>query len=184
VNLQQAVSRIIAALDKVGLEYMLVGSFSSMYYSFPRSTTDADFVIGTPDWDAQELAALLGDEFKLDPQLSFETFGGLIKNEIQIKGTPFRVKLIRLTNQPFDLSRFERRRRIVLAGIEVWIPSPEDVILQKLIWCRAKDQEDILGVIVVNQETLDRGYLEKWAGWLGLTELLANAWALANESNG
>ncbi len=60
MNLRDAVSRIIAALDEAGLEYMLVGSFSSMYYSFPRSTTDADFVIGTSDWDPQTWAKRLG----------------------------------------------------------------------------------------------------------------------------
>ncbi len=37
-------------------------------------------------------------------------------------------------------------------------------------------------LMMVNQETLDFGYLEKWAERLGLAELLANAWALANES--
>ena len=56
MKLQEAVTRIIVALIDAGLEFMLVGSFSSMYYSFPRSTTDADFVIGSSDWDAQALA--------------------------------------------------------------------------------------------------------------------------------
>lgn len=67
MNLQQSVSRIIAALNEAGLDYMLVGSFSSMYYSFPRSTTDADFVIGTADFDIQSLSNSLGSEFKFDP---------------------------------------------------------------------------------------------------------------------
>ncbi|TWU58521.1 hypothetical protein Poly51_13000 [Rubripirellula tenax] len=133
---------------------MLVGSFSSMYYSFPRSTTDADFVIGTSDWDVQALAKSLGNEFKFDPQFSFETFGGSMKNEIQIEGTPFRIELFGLTDQPFDRARFDRRRKVALGGDEVWIPTPEDVILQKLTWSRPKDQEDILGVIAVNHETL------------------------------
>ena len=161
---------------------MLVGSFSSMYYSFPRSTTDADFVIGTPDWDPQSIAKSLSNEFEFDPQLSFETFGGSVKNEIQIIGTPFRIELFRLTDQPFDQSRFSRRRKVALGGDEVWIPTPEDVILQKLTWSRPKDQEDVLGVIAVNHETLDREYLDQWAKQLGLSEELAAAWKLATES--
>jgi len=181
VKLQEAVTRIIAALNDAGLEFMLVGSFSSMYYSFPRSTTDADFVIGTSDWDAQALAKSLGNEFKFDPQLSFETFGGSVKNEIQIEGTPFRIELFRLTDQPFDRARFDRRRKVSLGGDEVWIPTPEDVILQKLTWSRPKDQEDILGVIAVNHETLDREYLDQWAEELGLTEELEAAWKSATE---
>lgn len=82
-----------------------------MYYSFPRSTTDADFVIGTADFDIQSLSNSLGSEFKFDPQLSFETIGGSIKNEIQIVGSPFRIELFRLTDQAFDQVRFERRQK-------------------------------------------------------------------------
>ncbi|KAA1260708.1 hypothetical protein LF1_32490 [Rubripirellula obstinata] len=182
MNLQQAVSRLIAALNEAGLDYMLVGSFSSMYYSFPRSTTDADFVIGTADLDVFSLAKSLGGEFKFDPQLSFESFGGSIKNEIHIEGTPFRIELFRLTDQPFDRARFDRRRKVTLAGDEVWLPTAEDVILQKLIWSRRKDNDDVLGIIVANHKTLDRKHLDEWAETLGVTDELEKLWALALES--
>ena len=169
-------------MDEAGLDYMLVGSFSSMYYSFPRSTTDADFVIGTPGWDVRLLADRLGKEFKFDPQLSFEMIGGSIKNEIEIEGTPFRIELFRLTDQAFDQSRFARRRKVSLGGMQAWIPTPEDVILQKLIWYRPKDQEDVLGVIAVNHVQLDQDYLRQWAAQLHLTVAFENAWNTAIES--
>ena len=41
---------------------------------------------------------------------------------------------------------------------------------------------DILGVIAVNHETLDREYLDHWAEKLSLTEALAAAWKLATEA--
>ena len=119
--------------------------------------------------------------FKFDPQLSFQTFSGSVKNEIGIEGTPFRIELFRLTDQPFDRARFDRRRKVALGGDEVWIPTPEDVILQKLTWSRPKDQEDILGVVAVNHKTLDREYLDQWAEQLGLTDELAAAWELATK---
>ncbi|WP_230276188.1 hypothetical protein [Rhodopirellula halodulae] len=53
--------------------------------------------------------------------------------------------------------------------------------LEKLTWSRPKDLEDILGVIAVNHETLDREYLDQWTEELGLTEELAAAWNLATE---
>jgi hypothetical protein len=182
VKLQEAVSQMIAAMDEAGIDYMLVGSFSSMYYSFPRSTTDADFVIGTPGWDVRSLVHRLGKEYKFDPQLSFETIGGSMKNEIEIEGTPFRIELFRLTDQAFDQSRFARRRKVSLEVMNAWIPTPEDVILQKLIWSRPKDLEDVLGVIAVNHAQLDQDYLREWADQLGLKDSLANSWALAIQS--
>lgn len=182
MKLQDAVAQLIAAMDELGFEYMLVGSFSSMYYSFPRSTTDADFVIGTPGWNARALVDRLGKEFKFEPQLSFEMVGGSIKNEIEIEGTPFRIELFGLTDQAFDQSRFARRRKISLGGMKAWIPTPEDVIIQKLIWHRPKDREDVLGVIAVNHDQLDQDYLRRWTNQLGLTEVFNNAWAVAIES--
>tara|TARA_R110002072_G_scaffold303100_1_gene493588 strand:- start:2509 stop:2778 length:270 start_codon:yes stop_codon:yes gene_type:complete len=87
-----------------------------------------------------------------------------------------------LTDQPFDQVRFERRQKVTIAGDEVWIPTPEDVILQKLIWSRPQDKNDVLGVIAVNYQELDQRYLQEWAKKLGLVEEFANAWALAIES--
>ena len=45
MSIYEATFALIAALEEAKIPYMLSGSLSSMYYSFPRSTTDADFVI-------------------------------------------------------------------------------------------------------------------------------------------
>jgi hypothetical protein len=65
--------------------------------------------------------------------------------------------------------------------VRVYLSSPEDVILHKLEWYRlgggVSDRQwgDVLGVLKVQGEALDFGYLRQWAGELGLTELLAAA---------
>ncbi len=41
----EVLQRITAALDRVGIAYMLTGSFASVYYGSPRSTQDIDLVI-------------------------------------------------------------------------------------------------------------------------------------------
>ena len=175
MNFEDAITKVIQGLSEIGAEYMLVGSFSSMYYSFPRSTTDADFVVGSQDLDVVRLSTILGERFKLDPQLSFETIGGPVKNEIEVTGSPFRIEIFRLTNEPFDQIRFARRREIVLFGRQVWIPTVENVILQKLIWDRPKDRDDVAGVIEANRKSLDEDYLQFWASRLGLTDALLKA---------
>ncbi len=62
------------------------------------------------------------------------------------------------------------------------IGTPEDVILQKLIWYRPKDHEDVLGVIAVNHDKLDKDCLRQWADQFGLTEAFESSWAMAIES--
>ena len=44
-----------------------------------------------------------------------------------------------------------------------WLPTPEDLIVQKLRWGRAKDLDDARDVLAVQgPETLDMSYIEYW----------------------
>ena len=68
--------RCIAAFDELSVPYMLVGSYSSNLYGRPRSTQDADFVAQLPGGVTSALFKRLGPEFRIDPQMSFETVTG------------------------------------------------------------------------------------------------------------
>ena len=60
----------------------------------------------------------------------------------------------------------------------LFLPTPEDIILQKLMWYRMgggvsdKQWRDILGVMKLQGEDLDKEYLWQWAASLNLAELL------------
>ena len=59
---------------------------------------------------------------------------------------------------------------------------PRTRCLAKLEWYRLGDEvserqwRDVIGVMKVNRASLDRQYLERWAGELGVADLLAKAW--------
>ena len=61
------------------------------------------------------------------------------------------------------------------------MPSAEDTVLAKLQWYRdggeVSDRQwtDVLGVLEVQGQALDRAYLAEWARELGLTDLLRRA---------
>ena len=65
-NGNEVAARMVDALEKLGVEYLLAGSFSSNFYCIPRATKDADFVavLGSK---IGELERALGDEFVFDP---------------------------------------------------------------------------------------------------------------------
>lgn len=52
-------------------------------------------------------------------------------------------------------------------GRYYWVVSPEDFILQKLKVGRPRDFEDALSVLERSGKTLDRRYLQRWAGRIG-----------------
>src|SRR5262249_50667809 len=150
---EEAALAVIDALEKIGVPYMVVGSFSSNYYGIARSTKDADFVI---QFDAQlmtSLAASLAPTFRLDPQLSFEMVTGTTKNVFDLTDSPFKIELFHLSDDPHDQERFRRRLRVKSLGREVVIPTAEDVIITKLRWAvlgrRTKDRDDVRDVIAV-----------------------------------
>lgn len=79
-----------------------------------------------------------------------------------------------------DQYRFHRRRRIFSTQIqrETWLPTPEDVVVQKLRWGRSKDLDDARDVLAVQgPETLDMAYIEHWCALHGTLARLADALA-------
>ena len=68
---------------------------------------------------------------------------------------------------------FERRQRIRVGELELWIVSKEDLILSKLFWARDSRSEMQLGDarnLLSTQPDLD--YLRRWSSALGVDHLL------------
>jgi len=119
----EAVQSVIEALDRCGIPYLLVGSLSSNFYGIARSTNDADFVVELRDASIADLARELGPEFRLDPQMSFETVTGTTRWRLEPVDVPFMIELFELSNDPHDQERFRRRRRVKIAGRETSLPT-------------------------------------------------------------
>jgi hypothetical protein len=162
----EATYAVIRALEATGIPYMVVGSFSSNHYGVPRSTDDADIVVQLGDQPLSSIVDRLGPEFGLDPQMSFETVTGTIRNIIQVINTGFKIELFRLSDDPHDQERFRRRRRVTLSHANTCLPTVEDVIVTKLRWTlqgrRTKDWEDVRNVIAVQGERIDWDYVHRW----------------------
>jgi hypothetical protein len=78
---------------------------------------------------------------------------------------PFIVELFELGSDPFVVERFSRRRAEWSGQIkrEVFLPTAEDVIVQKLRWGRAKDLEDARDVLADQTPgRMDMVYIMKW----------------------
>jgi hypothetical protein len=173
---EEATAAVIDALGSLDIPYMLVGSLSSNYYGVPRSTQDADFVVQLRDIPIGAIAARLGPQFRLEPQLSFEMIQATTRYVLWLADIPFHVELFLLSDDEYDRERFSRRRRVSILGREVYIPTAEDVIVTKLRWSqhgrRIKDRDDVRNVLAIQSEQLDWNYLELWCSQHGTKELL------------
>lgn len=186
----EIVLHVVDSLERAGIGYMLVGSYSSNVHGIPRSTEDADFVIELSSSDSiARVAEALGPDLKLDPQLSFETVTGNYRFIITHAHSCFKVELFLLSSDAHHQQRFARRERQTLESRKVWFQTAEDVIIQKLRWYikikRSKDRDDVVDVLDTCHEKIDLIYTRFWCAEHGtlvlFEELLADAKALDGE---
>ncbi len=156
---------------------MVVGSFASTYWGRPRLTHDADLVVEIHPEQVGELARLLAPEFYAPEFVIEEAVRKREQfNTISLEYA-FKVDLWPRKATAYHEQAFERRLLGLMFDREVWVSSPEDVILSKLLWYRAapsqdRQVQDALGVFEIQQPYLEHDYLDRWAADLGIVDLL------------
>lgn len=168
---------VVEALERLGIEYMLTGSLASSLQGEPRSTHDIDIVVAIREEDTQKLVSFFPEpEYYLDEEAVKEAIASESMFNLIHVAEGDKVDFWMLKDEPFDQSRFARRRMETVSGYRIWVSSPEDTILAKLWWARKsggseKQFTDALRVYEVQYRGLDRGYLEKWAAMLDVMDL-------------
>lgn len=181
VSVAAAVAR---HFDRLGIAYVIGGSFASSLHGHPRSTNDVDIVADLDENGSRAFVASLGAEYYADAAEAADaaSSGGSF-NIIHID-TAIKIDVFVAGADPLDRERLRRRQAFELRLPEgetvLYVDTPEDVILRKLEWYRRGDESserqwrDVLAVLDV-QPALDQEYLHSWAERLGVTDLLARA---------
>lgn len=174
MNSEQATTHVVRLLEEIGIPYILVGAISSNAYGVARATNDADIVAAFDSAGLAELVRRLGPEFRLDRQMQIETITGSVRNVLTFLPTSFDIELFRLNTDEHHQQRFARRRRQWISELQrdAWIPTAEDVVIQKLRWARRKDLDDVQNVIAVSGHRFDWNYINEWTTRHGTSELL------------
>lgn len=173
----QAILQVIDALNDGGAPYIVTGSLASNLYCTPRATVDGDFVVDMAADALEKLFARFSEDFTRESQMAFETVTGKTQHKFRYRHTNFLIEVFEARmDDPHERSRFERRRAGNVEGRTAFVPTAEDVIVQKLRWFkqirRAKDRDDVRDVMLYQWKLLDWGYLERWCGEHGTLELL------------
>jgi len=164
-------------LEAIGLAYMLTGSLASTYYGVPRFTHDVDIVLQNPPAAAAKLASVLRPDYFVDEQMIAEAHRGTRQFNVLHHESGVKIDFWLPRSDPFHRSMFARRRKESVWGTDIWICTPEDVILHKLYWNKLTPSErqvgDARGVIQVRGDRLDWNYLERWAREITVSDVLA-----------
>ena len=176
---QELLTAVVTVLEGAGVEYMITGSIASSLQGEPRATHAIDVVVALPTSGVGALlAAFPPPDYYLDENAAREAIAskGLFNLLAIHEGD--KVDFWMLTDEPFDQSRFARRYPEEVFGNRLWVPTPEDTILEKLRWMREsggteKHFGDAVRVYEVHSEQLDQAYVEAWVARLSL----GAAWA-------
>lgn len=158
-----------AALDTAEsgpFPYLLYGGMAASLWGEPRYTADVDFVIFVPEREFFKFArAAAKHGFSVDENLAIQQVqvSGWARLPLDGPKSPWHLD-ITIGDSPFDPSALKRRKQVTLFDRKVWVASPEDVIIYKLVAGRDQDLIDV-GHIVRRQKDLDKAYLRKWADW-------------------
>lgn len=163
-------------LEKLGITYLVTGSMATIAYGEPRFTNDIDVVV---DLKANDVSAFCDAFPNPDFYLPRDYVADSVRRQFQFNilhpASGLKIDVMIPSNSEFDRSRLQRGMRLGEdTGSPAWFASPEDVIIKKLEYFREGGSEkhvrDILGVLRIQAEKIDRDYITKWVVQLGLTE--------------
>ncbi len=175
-DLTRALRDIVLLFERLRLPYAVMGGIAVRVYGIPRPTHDIDFTVAI---DRQRLPDLYQSVRDLGYTVPEQYAAGwvdhvagmpLVKVRLYLEGCGIDVDVF-LAESRFQEQLLTRRRREQIDNLAVWLVSPEDLVLLKLLSYRPRDIGDI-GDILFTQGQLDEAYLRDWAKQIGVLSKL------------
>lgn len=180
-----ALDPIIKAFAALGIPYCIGGSVASSAYGIARATLDVDLVADLKIHHVDSLVVMLESDYYIDRDMILDAMKRRSSFNLIHLETMLKVDVFIIKNRPYDQSAFQRKRKDALdeehEADEFYLASPEDVILNKLEWYRMggesseRQWHDVLGIMQVQGDLMDRIYLHHWASVLKISDLLEKA---------
>lgn len=180
----QVVLEVARLLDSLGVPYLVGGSLASSLHGIPRATQDADLLANLRIEHVQPFVTAISPSFYVEAErVTHAVQRRSSFNLVHLK-TAIKVDIFVLKPDPLSLQEMARRQILPVPGepgTVLQVATAEDTVLQKLLWYQQGNRiserqwNDVLGVLKVQRQRLDLGYLKEWAPRIGVDDLLRQA---------
>ncbi len=173
---------IASRLEGIDVSYVIGGSLASSLHGEPRTTLDVDFVADIPASALPRLVDLLEPDYYVDLGAAQEAVrtGGAFNAVHSTAGV--KVDFFVAGSDAFDLERIRTRVAMMVSTSPrqtLWMDTAEHTLLRKLEWYRRggevsdRQWRDVVAIVALRGDSLDREELARWAPRLGVSDLLA-----------
>jgi hypothetical protein len=167
-----------ARLNDLDIAWVIGGSIASSVHGEPRATQDVDIVAALRAHHVKQFAKALARDYYVDAEAmraavkesgTFNAihFASAIKADFFVAG-----------DDAFEAERLTIRLRVETPGGVLYVDTAEHTILRKLEWYRRggevsdRQWRDVLAIVRIQGDLLDRERLRHWAPRLGVADLL------------
>ncbi|MFO7943919.1 MAG: nucleotidyltransferase [Anaerolineales bacterium] len=176
---------VLEVLEEAGVPYLIGGAVAAWAWGEPRATRDLDLVVRIPGDAVKQLSGEFQKRaMQLPPdiiQSRLEDDRGDVPLTVVHAATGYKADLYLVRDEDsFRAEAFQRRIQVDLGPElgEVYLHTPEDLILNKLMYYgmsqQSKHLRDITAIVKTLGDDLDVEYLQHWVDEKGLHTLWEN----------
>jgi len=161
ILLEDVYKKTVSFLNKENYEYIVIGGVAAGLLGEPRMTGDVDIDILLK----KEEVPLFLNKAK---RAGFKCNAATCRRKASATGTfqiqhgAFHIDFI-IASIALEKEAFRRKQAVRLYNIKAFFPTPEDLILLKIIPGRPQDLLDAERIVARQRKHLDVRYLERWA---------------------
>lgn len=167
MDFELGLKKIITVFEAESIDYMIVGGFATSYYNQFRFTADIDTVLQIYPHQVKKIVKHFPDWEYFEEGFIENARKGIVFNITDFEsGVKFDFMVYQ--DSDYNWTAFQRRRKVEFYDREIFIASPEDLIISKLQWYNisqsGKQKEDIEFLLTL--EGLNQQYLTGWTSRL------------------
>jgi len=164
---------ICRKLKSANVPYMITGGAAVGFWGHIRTTMDIDILIQIRSEQIDPLLSSIEGEAHIDTEKAKKAILDKRMFNIILNKTCFKIDFIPLEENSYEIEKFNNRVKMNFQDKEVYVISPEDLIISKLLWSKSaggseRQIKDCESIYRLNSDNLDLGYLKRWVKMLGI----------------